>query len=94
VVGGLLLQQVRGKTKKTKPPAFWISVSLFDLRKHYAREAITIDAWSGGTNFPIVMTAIGDRASPEDRAAFTDLPMTQPERVFSFTLPGSESLLT
>jgi hypothetical protein len=96
VSGCLLLQQVKSLTKNTKAPSFWIAVSFFDLRKHYARETISIDAWSGGTNYPIVMTAAGDKVSPDDGAAFPDAPpdtpMTLRAPVYSLTLPGSESL--
>ena len=98
ILAGIFLQQIRALKNNTKAPALWIAVSLVDLRKHYTLETITIDAWSGGTNYPIVMTTIGNSVSPDEAKPFPNAPpktpMTKRPPAYSLTLPGSESLQT
>lgn len=98
ILGGIYLRQVRPLRNNTQAPALWIAVSFFDLRKHYTLETITIDAWSGGTNYPIVMTTIGNSVSPDEAKPFPQAPpkapMTKRPPAYSTTLPGSESLQT
>jgi hypothetical protein len=98
ILGGIYLRQIRALKNNAKAPALWIAVSFFDLRKHYTLETITIDTWSGGTNYPIVMTTIGNSVSPDEAKPFPEAPpkkpMTKRAPAYQFTLPGSESLMT
>jgi hypothetical protein len=98
VLGGLYFEQLRKLGGTTRPPAFWIAVTLFDLRKHYSREVLIVDNWSGGTNYPIVTTAIGREVIPDNGLRLPDLPPEKPiatsTPTYSFTLPGSESMQT
>jgi hypothetical protein len=98
VLGGLYFEQLRKLGGITRPPAFWIAVTLFDLRKHYSREVLIVDNWSGGTNYPIVTTAIGREVIPDNGVRLPDMPPQTPiatsTPTYSFMLPGSESMQT
>jgi hypothetical protein len=96
-LAGLYFEQTRSLRGQLRPPAFWIGVTLFDLRKQYAREVLTVDDWSGGTNYPIVTTAIGHDVYPDDGTRLPDFlktPLAMYSPMYVFTLPGSAPMLT
>jgi hypothetical protein len=97
VLGGLFFEQVRNVKSGAKHPAFWLAIMLFDMRKHFTVEGISVDAWSGGTNYPIVTTTAGPRVVPDRAGHMPDTPSSTPldmaTPVYSQTLPGSSSML-
>lgn len=98
VLGGLYFEQLKRLGGTQRPPAFWIAVTLFDLRKHFARETLIVDKWSGGTNYPIVYSTVGREVAPDDRKPLPDVPPLTPMPMsiptYTFTLPDSESMLS
>lgn len=98
VLGGLYFEQLKKLGGSQRPPAFWLAVTLFDLRKHHLRETLIVDDWSGGTNYPIVTSTIGRDVSPVNGSLFHYAPPATPLEMvtptYSFTLPDSESMLT
>jgi hypothetical protein len=98
VLGGIYFEQLRKLGGSQRPPAFWLAVTLFDLRKHHLRETLIVDDWSGGTNYPIITSTVGRAVSPVNGALFHYAPPASPLEMitptYSFTLPNSESMLT
>jgi len=66
VLGGLYFEQLKNLSSAPRPPSFWYGVMMFDLRRGYVREFLTVDRWSSGTNSPIVSTAVARRVVPDD----------------------------
>jgi len=97
VLGGLYFEQLKRLGGSQRPPAFWIAVTLFDLRKHHVREMLSVDNWSGGTNYPIITSTVGRDVSPDDGQDFPDAPPSTPMLMrtpsYLFTLPDSASML-
>ncbi len=93
ILAGLLFEQLPKPGGLAHPPALWIAVSLFDLRKHYAVEVLIFDNWSGGTGYPIVTTAAARMVAPDDGRPFPDAPPAKPMKlaapVYSTLVPGS-----
>jgi hypothetical protein len=98
LLGGLYFEQLKRLGGNQRPPAFWIAVTLFDLRKHNVREILIVDNWSGGTNYPIVTTTAARKVFGDNGVALPDAPPRTPLQMstptYSFTLPDSESMLT